>query len=163
VADRSHVRKDYATEEIVVHWDSARCEHSANCLRHLPEVFDNRRRPWVRPDRASADAIAAAVDTCPSRALTYTRLDGKPLGPNGVTERPAPSAEIETEGGGTPVVIALKPNGPLTVEGPVRIELARGEVIDVTDQVALCRCGGSGNKPYCDGTHKRNGFEAESW
>jgi uncharacterized Fe-S cluster protein YjdI len=159
MTERTHVRKDYATDAIVVHWDSGRCIHSANCLTGLPEVFDVRRRPWVRVDRASADAVAAAVDTCPSRALTYTRLDGAAPGPNGVPASDAGARAPED----VPVVISLKPDGPLTVEGPVRIELARGEILEVTDRAVLCRCGGSSNKPFCDGTHKRAGFQAEGW
>jgi uncharacterized Fe-S cluster protein YjdI len=164
---REHVRKDYATDRIVVHWDSARCIHSANCLQGLPDVFDVRRRPWVRVDRADADAVARVVDTCPSRALTYSRLDGAALGPNGEPALPDVSAPPagDDDGGdeGTPVVISLKPDGPLAVEGRVRIELARGEVLEVTDRAFLCRCGGSANKPFCDGTHKRLGFEAPGW
>lgn len=160
VTDTTHVRKDYATEAIVVHWDSGKCIHSANCLDALPDVFDVRRRPWVRVDRADADAVAAAVDTCPSRALTYTRLDGGTPGPNSVRADDAPECTADDA---TPVVVALRPDGPLVVEGPVRIELARGEVIESTERVFLCRCGGSSNKPYCDGTHKRTGFSAEGW
>lgn len=173
---RDHVRRNYETEQIVVHWDSSRCIHSANCLQGLPQVFDVRRRPWVRVDSATADEIAATVDTCPSRALTYARLDGAPLGPNGVaasddpetadtdastapTSPPAPQpSEAPTE-----VVVSLKPDGPLIVEGPIRVELARGEVIALTEKAVLCRCGSSANKPFCDGSHKRIGFRAEGW
>jgi uncharacterized Fe-S cluster protein YjdI len=161
MADRSHVRRDYGDDSIVVHWDSARCIHSANCIHGLPDVFDVRRRPWVRIDRADADAIATVVDTCPSGALTYSRLDGGATGPNAVpVEGDDEASGSESE---TPVVIALKPDGPLAVEGPVRIELARGEVLEVTDKAFLCRCGNSANKPFCDGTHKKIDFTAEGW
>jgi uncharacterized Fe-S cluster protein YjdI len=159
MAERTHVRKDYATDAIVVHWDSARCIHSANCLNALPAVFDVRRRPWVRTAEASADEVAAAVDTCPSGALTYTRRDGGRQGP---AARPA-APEAHEDRVETPVVIALRPDGPLVVEGPVRIELARGEVLEVTERAFLCRCGNSRTKPFCDGTHKKVGFEAEGW
>lgn len=159
MTEKAHVRKDYRTDAIVVHWDSARCIHSANCLNALPDVFDVRRRPWVRIAAASADEIAAAVDTCPSGALTYTRLDG---GVEGPAARPLESS-VRDDVPASPVVIALRPDGPLVVEGPVRIELARGEVLEVTDRAFLCRCGGSSNKPFCDGTHKKNGFEAQGW
>ena len=136
-----------------MHWDSARCIHSANCLRALPQVFDVRRRPWVRITEATADEIATAVDTCPSGALTYTRRDG---GAEGPAARPAsPRHDDASE---AHVVIALRPDGPLVVEGPVQIELARGEVLDITDRAFLCRCGNSQTKPFCDGSHKRVGF-----
>lgn len=163
MTERTHVRKDYATDEIVVHWDSARCAHTANCLNALSAVFDVRRRPWVRIDAADADAIAAAVDTCPTGALTYTRHDGGHDGPAARAVIPPPEHDATATATSTPVVIALRPNGPLVVEGPVRIELARGEVLEVTDRAVLCRCGNSASKPFCDGSHKRVGFEAEGW
>ena len=49
-------------------------------------------------------------------------------------------------------------NGPLEVTGNFRIVNSKGKIIRNKGPVYLCRCGGSGNKPYCDGAHKRNGF-----
>ena len=54
--------------------------------------------------------------------------------------------------------IKVLPNAPLLVEGSVEIVLADG-TIAVKDKVFLCRCGGSKNKPYCDGTHAKIGFK----
>ena len=62
--------------------------------------------------------------------------------------------------------ITPKPNGPLVVEGPVKIVTPDGHELPVpprkdgrpAEVVVLCRCGGSATKPFCDGTHKRNGF-----
>src|SRR5438445_13371994 len=62
--------------------------------------------------------------------------------------------------------ITPKPNGPLIVQGPVQIVTQDGREIPVpprkdgrpSEVVVLCRCGGSATKPFCDGTHKRNGF-----
>jgi CDGSH-type Zn-finger protein len=62
--------------------------------------------------------------------------------------------------------ITPRTNGPLAVEGPCRIVTPDGRELippprkDGTPAqvIVLCRCGGSGNKPFCDGTHKRNGF-----
>ena len=60
--------------------------------------------------------------------------------------------------------VTIKPqhNGPYLVTGPVRIIDADGTEYDVGDRkvIALCRCGGSTTKPFCDGTHSRKGFEA---
>jgi len=51
------------------------------------------------------------------------------------------------------------PDGPLIVRGPVRLTTSRGEPIDPGRRtVALCRCGVSALKPFCDGTHKLVGF-----
>ena len=54
---------------------------------------------------------------------------------------------------------ALK-NGPLEVTGKFTIKGTDGNTIDAPNPVYLCRCGGSGNKPFCDGTHNRNGFKS---
>ena len=60
------------------------------------------------------------------------------------------------------VTIRPMENGPYIVQGPVRIVDADGNEYDVSDRksIALCRCGGSSTKPFCDGTHKKNGFTA---
>src|SRR3989442_2845252 len=62
--------------------------------------------------------------------------------------------------------ITPKPNGPLIVEGPVKIVTPDGRELPVpprkdgrpAEVVVLCRCGGSATKPFFDGSHKRNGF-----
>ncbi len=58
------------------------------------------------------------------------------------------------------LTITAFPNGPLGVKGNVEILSGTGRAVDRTTAVALCRCGGSKNKPYCDGTHRTNGFVA---
>ncbi|HKI91303.1 MAG TPA: CDGSH iron-sulfur domain-containing protein [Gaiellaceae bacterium] len=60
------------------------------------------------------------------------------------------------------VTIRPMENGPYIVQGPVRVVDADGNEYDVSERksIALCRCGGSSTKPFCDGTHKTNGFTA---
>ena len=61
------------------------------------------------------------------------------------------------------VVIKTRENGPYKITGPVRVIDADGREFELPDDgrpLALCRCGGSSTKPFCDGTHRRNGFEA---
>jgi CDGSH-type Zn-finger protein len=61
------------------------------------------------------------------------------------------------------VTIRLRDNGPLVVEGPITVIDADGNkfVIDsAKPAVALCRCGQSKNKPFCDGSHRTCGFMA---
>jgi CDGSH-type Zn-finger protein len=60
------------------------------------------------------------------------------------------------------VTITVKPNGPLRVEGPIKLINTDGQQIDLTGKpaVSLCRCGASTNKPFCDGTHSKIGFAA---
>lgn len=54
--------------------------------------------------------------------------------------------------------IMVRPDGPLIARGNVELLDAKGEVIFSGDDVALCRCGASANKPFCDGSHKGSGF-----
>ena len=61
------------------------------------------------------------------------------------------------------VEIKTRENGPYKVTGPVRLFDAGGNEFDLGEMggtVALCRCGGSTTKPFCDGTHSKIGFEA---
>jgi CDGSH-type Zn-finger protein len=61
------------------------------------------------------------------------------------------------------VTIMVRPAGPYLVRGPVTIVDAEGnELVDMRgkENVALCRCGGSTTKPFCDGTHSKIGFLA---
>lgn len=62
-----------------------------------------------------------------------------------------------------PVVIRCREHGPLVIQGPFKLVDHLGqEFVLPTDKpaVALCRCGGSGKKPFCDGSHRHNGFAA---
>ena len=71
-----------------------------------------------------------------------------------VKMKPIEDAEV------TSLTIKLAGNGPLLLEGPVTINSADGEISAGGSKAALCRCGASSNKPFCDGTHKAIGFEA---
>lgn len=55
--------------------------------------------------------------------------------------------------------IELIKDGPLVVQGVSQLSNSRGEPIAVQEKMYLCRCGGSRNKPFCDGTHKKIGFK----
>lgn len=57
------------------------------------------------------------------------------------------------------VKIDLMENGPILVNGKIELKNNKGEKIPCENTVALCRCGGSKNKPFCDGTHNTNGFK----
>jgi uncharacterized Fe-S cluster protein YjdI len=137
------IAREYANERIAVFWEPQYCIHTANCLSGLPGVFDAMRRPWVDISQAEADDIARVVMTCPTGALHFRRLD-----------------EGEQEVAPAETTVQPRTNGPLFVRGHVRIIDARGDVIREDTRVALCRCGQSANKPFCDGTHRRIGFQA---
>ena len=150
-ADRGRSR-DYPGRGIVVHWDASLCIHSARCVDALPQVFRPRDRPWVDAQAAGADAVAAAVELCPSGALSYTRPEEqeKP-----VSEQTATPAEPQAE---QVTVITVTANGPNLVAGRLEVRNEAGEVVKTAKKVALCRCGGSATKPFCDGTHNEIGF-----
>lgn len=138
---RPGVERVYRNEQIAVFWEPKLCIHAGYCFRGSPDVFQPESRPWVKVNAASADQIAETVMTCPTGALHYERLDGGP-------QEPEPE---ET-------TIQARPNGPLYVRGKLRITGPGNQLIREDTRVALCRCGHSENKPFCDGSHRRVGF-----
>ncbi len=131
--DRLH---EFASPGITVTWSRTRCNHVAECLRGLPEVFAPGRRPWVDPSRADADRVAEVARRCPTGALHYQRHDGGP-------PEPAPEQNVVTP--------AL--SGPLYLRGDIELRAADGIVIARDTRVALCRCGATRSRPWCDGSH----------
>jgi CDGSH-type Zn-finger protein len=53
------------------------------------------------------------------------------------------------------------PNGPLLIHGELKVKLKNGDEVIKTGTTAFCRCGGTANPPYCDGTHAKIGFKDE--
>lgn len=137
----------YSAPGITVTFDPNLCIHSAVCLSTLPDVFDVSRRRWIRPEASNPQEIAAAIERCPSGALKY-RLEGS---------TPAVEADEDAAAGTT---IQASRNGPLLVQGDFRLFEESGEVIPVAGRAALCRCGGTKNQPFCDGSHRTVGFES---
>jgi len=138
---RPGVDRVYQNSEIAVSWEPKLCIHAGYCFHGLPGVFQPKNRPWVKVDAATAGKIAEIVMTCPTGALHFERLDGGP-------QEPQPE---ET-------TVDARPNGPLYVRGHVRITGPGDHLIREDTRVALCRCGHSENKPFCDGSHRRVGF-----
>jgi CDGSH-type Zn-finger protein/uncharacterized Fe-S cluster protein YjdI len=135
---------EYAGESMDVTWDGERCIHYRACVRGAPDVFDVDRRPWILPDGTEdADRLARVVESCPTGALHYERHDDGD--PEAVPERNA---------------VDVAAGGPLYVRGDVTVEDEDGEVLLTDTRLALCRCGASGNKPLCDGSHGDAGFDA---
>ena len=137
------VERVYRSDKIAVYWDPTQCIHVGFCFRGLPGVFKPQARPWVEVDQADPEQIAEVVMRCPSGALRFERLDGGP-------QEPVPE---ET-------TISAQPNGPLYLRGRLRIVQEDGSE-RVETRVALCRCGNSANKPFCDGTHLRARFRSD--
>ncbi|MFL5983164.1 MAG: (4Fe-4S)-binding protein [Gaiellaceae bacterium] len=137
-------KRTYTGAAIEVDWEPRLCIHVRNCVKRLPNVFLPDARPWVVVEAADADAVAAAIESCPTGALHYRRLDC------GSEEQPAAELTIEP-----------RPNGPLFVRGRVRIVAEDGGLLREDTRAALCRCGASANKPFCDDSHRRIGFTTD--
>jgi CDGSH-type Zn-finger protein/uncharacterized Fe-S cluster protein YjdI len=138
---RPGVERVYENNGIAVLWEPKLCIHAGYCFRGLPEVFQPESRPWVKIEAATPDQIAEVVMTCPTGALHFERLDGGPQ------EQPQSETSIDA-----------RSNGPLYVRGQIRITGPGGQLIREDTRLALCRCGHSENKPFCDGSHRRVGF-----
>ena len=130
--------KEYSKGETTVVWKPEICIHSEKCFHGLPKVFNPNQRPWVDMDGADEETIRNQVAKCPSGALSIKNSE----------------EELRST---TTIEVAV--NGPLLVKGIVKIKTASGEVHRSSKSTALCRCGASSNKPFCDGTHKKIGFK----
>jgi len=69
--DSNNLKKEYTNGEVTVVWQSAKCIHSANCVRNNPDVFQPKEKPWIKIDGSSTDKIIETVQKCPSGALTF--------------------------------------------------------------------------------------------
>lgn len=131
--------RDYEHEGLTVHWDSGRCIHAAACIRLGDGCFDPQRRPWVDLTATDQATVITAVEACPTGALQWSRSDE--------TEQPeAPTRMTPVRG------------GPMLVRGDVEVVDREGRTIAAGPRVALCRCGNSGNQPFCDNSHRTQGF-----
>lgn len=135
--------KRYTAGDITVVWKPALCIHSKICWHELPEVFNPRVRPWIKMEGAEAQKIIAQVSRCPSGALSIERA----------------SQAVKDDAG--EVRVQVLKDGPLIVQGTQRIAHADGREETIETKAAYCRCGASGKKPFCDGSHARVGFRDE--
>lgn len=133
--------KRYTGERVHVTFDGPRCIHAAECVRGLPAVFDRNRRPWILPDGAPAEELIAVIERCPSGALHYERVEG------GSAEEPDTRNSIE-----------VRADGPYYVRGRLRVVTADGTLMIDDTRLALCRCGQSQHKPFCDNAHLAAAF-----
>jgi CDGSH-type Zn-finger protein/uncharacterized Fe-S cluster protein YjdI len=138
------VAKVYRSDTVEVTWEPGYCIHVAACIRGDARVFDPNRRPWIDVTAADAARIVEVARLCPTGALHARLLSD-------AASEPAPS----------PMNVQARRNGPLFVRGVVQITDADGNLVREDTRVALCRCGQSSNKPFCDGTHRTVNFRSE--
>jgi uncharacterized Fe-S cluster protein YjdI len=136
--------KGYSNKEVTVYFDNDTCVHSANCVNSLKSVFNPQSRPWINLQGAPSDEIIKVVKNCPSGALSYKRSKEMTGQKNDRVEE---------------ISVQVNKGGPYLIKGNVKIIDKDGTGTVKEGTVALCRCGGSQNKPYCDGSHKNKDFD----
>jgi len=140
VADRAPTaerRQAFPGSGITLTDDITLCSRAGFCN---DEVTDAWERMASSADPAVRAKIEAIVARCPSGRLQLARDDGTPIGP-------------AFEPG-----VVVERDGPYWVRGGVRVTSVDRQPWEQRNRVALCRCGGSANKPFCDGTHEGIGF-----
>jgi len=129
----------YEGAELTVTYNPRLCSHAAECGRLASHVFNPDQKPWIQPDNGTEDEVRAVVAACPSGALALGNADG----PEHLV---ADRADVQIE-----------KNGPYWVTGITAPTEDQAEGASEAKFV-LCRCGLSGNKPYCDGSHRDKGW-----
>jgi len=131
----------YEGAEVTILDNRGACSHAGFCTSELAKVWRSGVEPWIDPNGATADEIIAQVRRCPSGALSYALGD-----------------RVETVFHDRPEMQVSR-NGPYRVRGGVELEGVERDPGASTEHFALCRCGRSRNKPFCDGTHWYAGFK----
>lgn len=136
------VTKTYTKDALQIYWKPHLCIHAGVCVQKLPEVYNPKLRPWIKPENANKDDLIEQINACPSGALSYS-IDNQ--------------ENMEDSNNTTKVEVFA--NGPMIVHGTMNITHSDGTVETKEKRAAFCRCGASQRKPYCDGEHKKIGFE----
>ena len=130
----------YKGKDVTVLWKPDKCIHSGNCVKGLPGVFKPDAKPWVNVEAASGPAIIDQVGKCPSGALSIL----------------SDESASDTQDTSNELIIEISGNGPYLIKDGCVIKDQDGNEIQKSGTVALCRCGMSSNKPFCDGSHNKS-------
>jgi CDGSH-type Zn-finger protein/uncharacterized Fe-S cluster protein YjdI len=133
---------NYSGAHATVAWNGKLCIHIGECGRAKGDLFIGGRKPWCQPDLAQNDEVSEVILRCPTGALSVEFADE-----SFVEQAPASNS------------VQVSYNGPLFVRGDLDIEGAPEDIPGLKFRAALCRCGKSKNKPYCDNSHEDAGFK----
>ena len=131
----------YEGADVTVFYNPLVCSHAAECGRIASNIFNPEQKPWVQPDNGTVAEVESVVRACPSGALSMAVAGG----------------ERQHLAGDMPK-ISVQKDGPYwvsAIEPPVE---PSGEGM-TSEKYVLCRCGLSGIKPFCDGTHRDKGWK----
>jgi len=144
--------REYTNGEITVYWQPKKCIHATICYVELIGVFNPRKRPWINMEGAPTDKIIDIVDKCPTDALSY-KWNKDIVGTGQEPVVPQKEAVVNR-----PVEIRIMRDGPIVITGKVSLTDNDGKEYKTYSITSICRCGESGNLPFCDGTHRKIGF-----
>jgi uncharacterized Fe-S cluster protein YjdI len=145
--------RKYTNGEITVFWKPEKCIHATTCYTELIEVFNPRKRPWVNMNGASTQRIIEVVNKCPTDALTFSYNKDLAEGKGAASKLDQPVISEK------PVEIQIMKDGPIVVTGKIKLTDNLGNVLKTYSITSFCRCGHSNNQPFCDGMHRKMGFE----
>lgn len=139
------IKKEYTNGEITIVWQPGLCIHSGVCFHSLPEVFKPRDQPWIQMEKSDSATIEATINACPSGALSLKVAAD--MQKNDISN----NAELPK--------VKIMTDGPIRLMGACMVTLPDGTIVEKPNGVAICRCGGSASYPFCDSSHKTNGFK----
>jgi CDGSH-type Zn-finger protein/uncharacterized Fe-S cluster protein YjdI len=126
-------------EHLTLMFETRRCIHARFCVTGAPAVFlANVQGPWIHPDAMDVERLVDIAHACPSGAIRYRRVDGRP-------NESAPPVNLAS----------IREAGPYAFRGDIQLE-----GIPTGYRATLCRCGASKNKPFCDSSHHEVNFTA---
>ena len=131
----------YTGKEVDVEWDGKLCIHIGECGQSEGDLFVGGRNPWCQPDLTTVDDVVDVVKRCPSGALSIIEKN------TSISE--SPNAEN---------VVSVSYNGPYFIRGDLAINGVEEDMSATKFRAALCRCGASKNKPFCDNSHEEIKF-----
>lgn len=157
--------KRYKNNDITVYWKPSACVHASYCYRELIEVFDPSRRPWVDMDGSATEKIIEVVNLCPTDALTWKWNDdakNEAVGRDQVNHikfrRPELMDINEPVREEQPVAVKIMIDGPIVLKGNFTLSYNATKRDVQEGIISLCRCGVSDHMPFCDGRHRKVGF-----
>ncbi len=133
---------EYKGDARSVTWDRPLCIHVGECGRAKGDLFVAGRDPWCDPNVADEENIQTIVARCPTGALAAKDESGAYL---------EETAASENE-------VHVSNDGPLYLSGDLSVDGASDDMHSVARRAALCRCGASKNKPFCDNSHREVSF-----
>jgi CDGSH-type Zn-finger protein len=129
-------RSEFKGEKLTISDNPGICSHAGYCDGNSPKVFWTFEKDRVaHPDKDDTAKTIKTIRMCPSGALAY-KLNGK------LQDKYHDQEEIH-----------VSKNGPYFIRGGIILE--NKDQPDAKEHYALCRCGLSKNKPYCDGNHRK--------